>query len=115
MGRSARNQPRGKHRGGSVLKTLEPGHLVAIAADAEWIRQGSDPLPEGWWKTVPKNRQFTPTVPIALLSPAIFSEFMGTHVVSQVFEDKGTAKIRNPQTQRTSIFAIPDLSILEEI
>jgi hypothetical protein len=94
---------------------LQPGHLVAIAADAEWIRQGSDPLPEGWWKTVPKNRQFTPTVPIALLSPAIFREFMGTHVVTQLSEDGTIAKIINPQSRRTSIFAIEHLSSLEEI
>jgi hypothetical protein len=94
---------------------LQPGHLVAIAADAEWIRQGSDSLPENWWQTVPRDRQFAPTVPIALLSRAIFSEFMATHVVIQIFEDGARAKIRNPQTQRTSIFAIEHLSILEEI
>jgi hypothetical protein len=90
------------------LKTLEPGHLVAIAASAEWIRQGSDPLPEGWWQTVP-------TVPIALLSHAIFCEFMVTHVVIQISEDGARAKIRNPQTQRISTFAIEHLSILESI
>jgi hypothetical protein len=97
------------------LKTLEPGHLVAIAASAEWIRQGSDPLPEGWWRTVSKDQKFAPTVPIALLSHAIFKEFMGTQVVVQISEDGARAKIRNPQTQRTSIFAIEHLSILESI
>ncbi|NJR37767.1 MAG: hypothetical protein HC781_01675 [Leptolyngbyaceae cyanobacterium CSU_1_4] len=95
------------------MTELKPGDMVAIAAYAEWIRQGSDSLPEGWWQTLPKSRQFLPTVPISLLSHELFVAFMAEHTVLQISEDGARAKVQHFKNNRVSVFAIEHLQLLE--
>jgi hypothetical protein len=95
----------------SLKTSLKLGDIVGVANSAQWIREGSDPLPDEWWLTVPKDWQFTPTVPICYFPDSLKQEFQEDHTI--VFLINGKCRVRNLRTRRSSIFLASDVYLRE--
>jgi hypothetical protein len=94
--------------------TLAPGDVVVtIAGTAEWIRQGSDPLPENWWSSVPKGYQFAQSVPIQFLKDDLFVELVSESVVLAVSDDGERVRVRS-LSGRVSVFKVEHVALLQK-
>jgi hypothetical protein len=92
----------------------KPGDVVlAIAGTAEWIRQGSDSLPENWWSSVPKGYQFAKSVPIQFLKDDLFAELVSESMVLAVSGDGKRVRVRS-LSGRVSVFKVEHVGLLRK-
>jgi hypothetical protein len=93
---------------------LEQGDVVlAIAGTAEWIRQGSDSLPENWWSSVPKGYQFAQSVPIQFLKDDLFVELVSESIVLAISGDGERVRVRS-LSGRVSVFKVEHVALLQK-